>query len=77
MWQIVDTDTKFHHLYWSLLYLLEIKRHYCKSIIDLRRIQETESYRTVDYDFKRMKELPQDKTDAKLMQRASREELMG
>lgn len=39
--------------------------------------QETESYRTVDYDFKRMKELPQGQTDAKLMQTASGEELMG
>lgn len=48
--------------------------------MDLRschKRQETESYRTVDYDLKRMKELPQGKTDAKLMQRATREELMG
>lgn len=48
--------------------------------MDLRschKRQETESYRTVDYDLKRMKELLQGKTDAKLMQRATGEELMG
>lgn len=61
IWQIIDTDARFYRLYWSPLYLLEINR------------QESESYLTVDYDFKRMKGLLQGKTDAKPMQRVSGE----